>query len=165
MRLRRCSSRCSSDALSARAQSQITPGNALFREIGRGGVIDPVEWLSTRLNREGQEGTADRQNNRPGAAIAEHTLIWPMSWTGPCPPSCYASVGHAAAEVPDFGIRARTVCNAGDPVGRLPSFPDDDFRPTTPPNREIPAQCPDSAYFGQSLILVLVLAALQPMRQ
>src|SRR5260370_42649912 len=33
------------------------------------------------------------QNNRPGAAIAEHTLIWPMSWTGPCPPGCYASVG------------------------------------------------------------------------
>jgi hypothetical protein len=47
----------------------------------KGGIIDPVEWPSTRLNRRGQEGTADRQNNRPRATTAEHTLIWPMSWS------------------------------------------------------------------------------------
>ncbi len=44
---------------------------------------------------------------------------------------CICWLRHAAAEVPDFGIRARTVCNAGDPVGRLPSFPDGDFGAST----------------------------------
>ena len=66
------------------------------------------------------------QRNRPGAAIAEHTLIWPMSWTGPCPPSCYALVGPGMPRPRcRMGIYSWTVCNTGDPVERLPSFTDD----------------------------------------
>jgi hypothetical protein len=41
----------------------------------KGDIIDPVEWPSTRLNREGQEGVEDTQNNRPNTTPRSFSCI------------------------------------------------------------------------------------------
>src|SRR5260370_31732067 len=83
--------------------------------------------------RTGGHGRQTEQSSRRGHCGAQPHLADVVDRAVPSELLCICWLRNAAAEVPDFGIRARTVCNAGDPVGRLPSFPDGDFRPIMMP--------------------------------
>src|SRR5260370_41840421 len=74
------------------------------------------------------EGTADRQNNRPGAAIAEHTLIY----RGRGPGRAFRVVMHLLAQAccgrgRFLAFVPRTARHRSNPAERLPSFPYEDF--------------------------------------
>src|SRR5258708_7606289 len=83
------------------------------------------------------EGTADRQNNRPGAAIAEHTLIYRCRGPGRALRVVMRLLAQACCGRGRFlAFVPRTVRHRSNPAERLPSFPDADFGPTTPPELE-----------------------------
>ena len=66
--------------------------------------------------RTGGHGRQTEQSSRRGHCGARPHLADVVDRAVPSELLCICWPRHAAAEVPDFDIRARTVCNAGDPV-------------------------------------------------